>query len=276
MANPLVIMGRGAAVSVLGLMLAGCPRQADDMAPPAQPIEMPTPPVPATTTTALARTDILDAARSAASAYASGSEFEGADPLVGRTFAILAPVGCSGPASTLPDEAADGVARVAWADQQRAIQFTLTPGDWTESALIAGAGGDWELVEGIWLPRPWMAEDTCPAVQTDPLRGGQVSPTPNTVGLAVVHSQEGSRLDRRNGRAYVHALRGEGAEPPRLPEGGWRLRLEGRIVGFPGGRAFRCRASGPDQAPVCVAAVQLDRVALETTTGEVQSEWRGG
>lgn len=276
MANRLVIMGRGAAVSVLGLLLAGCPRQADEPAPPAQPIEIPAPPITPTGPTALTRTDILDAARLAASDYASGAAFEGADPLVGRTFAILMPVGCTGPAPSLPEESADGVARVAWADQQRAIQFSLTPGDWTESALIAGAGGDWELVEGIWLARPWMSADGCPVVQADPLRSGQVSPTPNTVGLAVVHSEEGSRLDRRNGRAYTYALRGEGEAAPRLPEGGWRLRLEGRMVGFPGGRAFRCRAPGPDQAPVCVAAVQLDRVALETSAGVAQSEWRGG
>lgn len=277
MANRLVILGRSAAVAALGLLLAGCPRQTDEPAPPAQPIEIPTPPtLPPTGPTALTRTDMLDAARLAASDYASGAPVEGADPLVGRTFAILTPVGCTGPAASLPEETADGVARVVWADQQRAIQFSLTPGDWTESALMAGAGGDWELVEGIWLPRPWLESDDCPAVQVDPLRSIQLPSALNTVGLAVVHSQEDSRLGRRNGRAYTYALRGEGEAAPRLPDGGWRLRLEGRIVGFPGGRAFRCRAPGPDLEPVCIAAVQLDRVALETISGEVQSEWRDG
>jgi len=277
MANRLVTLGRGVAVAALGLLIAGCPRQADEPAPPAQPIELPTPPtLPPTGPTALTRLDMLDAARLAGSDYASGAAVEGADPLVGRTFAILMPVGCSGPAVGLPEDSADGVARVAWADQQRAIQFSLTPGDWTDSALIAGARGGWELVEGIWLSRPWLASDGCPAVQADPLRSGQLPATINTVGLAVVHSREDSRLGRRNGRAYTYALRGEGDAAPRLPEGGWRLRLEGRVVGFPDGGAFRCRAPGPDIQPVCIAAVQLDRVALETTSGEVQSEWRDG
>jgi len=277
MSNPLVILGRGVAVVVLGLTVSGCPRGAEDPAPPAQPIEIPTAPsLPPAGPTALTRADIVDAARQAASGYASGAEIDGADVLMGRTFSVVTPVGCGGPEPAALGQSADGVARVAWSEDRSTIQFSLTPGDWSDSALITGSSGDWEEVEGIWLPRPWMDAETCPVVRTDPLQATPPSPAAQTVGLAVVHPQGGSRLDRRNGRAYAYTIRGEAEAPTRWPEGGLRLRLEGRIVGFPGGRAFRCRAAGPDSTPVCVAAVQLDRVALERPTGEALSEWRGG
>ena len=277
MSNSVVILGRTVAAVALGLMVSGCPRNAEEPAPPAQPIETPTiPQIPTPAATALTRANLLDAARRAGSDYASGTAPEGVDALVGRTFSIVNPVGCSGPAAGLPAEAADGLARVAWNGDRTVIQFSLAPGNWTDSALITGANGNWEEVEGIWLTRPWLETEACPVVRSDPLQSAAAAPTGQTVGLAIVHSQEGSRLDRRNGRAYAHALRGENEAPAQWPEGGLRLRLEGRVVGFPGGQAFRCRAAGPDAAPVCVAAVQLDRVALESPSGEALSEWRGG
>jgi len=277
MSNSVVILGRTVAAVALGLMVSGCPRNAEEPAPPAQPIETPTTPqIPTPVATALTRANLLDAARRAGSDYASGTAPEGVDALVGRTFSIVNPVGCSGLAAGLPAEAADGLARVAWNGNRTVIQFSLTPGNWTDSALITGANGNWEEVEGIWLTRPWLEAETCPVIRRDPLQSAPPAPTPQTVGLAVVHSAEASRLDRRNGRAYAYAIRGEGEQPATAPEDGWRLRFEGRVVGFPGGRAFRCRAVGPDSPPVCVAAVQLDRVALESTAGEILSEWRGG
>jgi hypothetical protein len=47
-------------------------------------------------------------------------------------------------------------------------------------------------------------------------------------------------------------------------------------MSFPNGRAFRCRAPGPDARPTCVAAVSVDRVAFETVEGAVLSQWRPG
>ena len=58
---------------------------------------------------------------------------------------------------------------------------------------------------------------------------------------------------------------------------GYRVVLEGRFASFPDGRAIRCRAASIDQRPVCIAAVQLDRVAFEDgSSGTVLSEWRPG
>jgi hypothetical protein len=282
MANSVVILGRVAAAVALGLAVSGCPRAAEEPAPPAQPIEPGAetapagPQRPTSAATALNRADMIAAAHEAAAAYAAGAVAEGNDALVGRDFSVVMPVGCSGPAAGLPAEAADGLARVAWNADRTVIRFSLTPGDWTASALMTGANGDWEEVEGIWLPRPWMTEDGCPAVRADPLQNATQPPTAQSLGLAVVHAEGGSRLDRRNGRAYSHTLRGEGEAAAQWPQDGLRVRMEGRIVGFPDSRAFRCRAGGPDSRPICVAAVQLDRLALESATGEGLSEWRGG
>lgn len=277
MAERLVMIGRGLGAAVMGVFLAGCPQRADEPAPPAEPTEQPAPdPAPVPTPTTLSRADLMGAARQAASAYALGQTPQPSTSLVGRTFSIAIPVGCGGPAASLPQDASDGLARVAWGPERRTIQFSLSPGDWTESPLITGAGGEWESVEGVWLPRPWLDAETCPTVRADPLQSGQIPSTPQTVGLAVVHTADDSRVDRRNGRAWAFTLRGEGEAAPSVPAQGWRVRFEGRVTGFPDGRAFRCRAAGPDTLPVCVAAVQLDRVALEGVDGAVLSEWRIG
>ena len=186
--------------------------------------------------------------------------------------------GCRGPEPAAEGQA-EGLARWSWAPERRAIQLTMTPGDWTQSALIAGAGGGegWEAVEGFWIPRPWMETGGCPALTSDPLASGPAAPSPQTVGLAAVFEADGSRLERRNGRAYAVSVRPEGeAETVAAPKDGYRLRLEGRVAAFPDGRAIRCRAAGPDQRPVCIAAVRLDRVAFETADGAPLSEWRVG
>jgi hypothetical protein len=96
------------------------------------------------------------------------------------------------------------------------------------------------------------------------------------VGIAAVFEAGGSRIGRRNGRAYTFTVRSQNGEVLTPPAGGYRLLLEGRVVGFLGGRAIRCRAPGPDHRPVCVTAVQLDKVAFEDATGGVISEWRPG
>jgi hypothetical protein len=94
------------------------------------------------------------------------------------------------------------------------------------------------------------------------------------MGLAAVFEADGSRLGRRNGRAYSFGVRGENDQPAAVPPGGYRLVLEGRMAAFSDGRAIRCRAASPDQRPVCIGAVRLDRVAFEDAQGAVLSEWR--
>lgn len=160
----------------------------------------------------------------------------------------------------------------------KTIELRMTPGDWAGSALIA-AGTDapaWEAVEGFWIPRPWLDSESCPVVKGDPLQTVELSAAPQTLGLAAIFEEGGSRIGRRNGRAYTFTVRAKGETPLPTPRQGYRMALEGRIASFPDGRAIRCRAPGPDQRPVCVVAAKLDRVAFEDAEGETLSEWRPG
>ena len=154
----------------------------------------------------------------------------------------------------------------------------MGPGDWAGSALIAGGADapDWEAVEGFWIPRPWLGSESCPNVRSDPLQTAQADAAPQTVGLAAIFEAGGSRIGQRNGRAYTFTVRPEGGAALKPPAQGYRLVLEGRIASYPDGRAIRCRATGPDQRPVCVVAAKLDRVAFETSESKMLSEWRPG
>jgi hypothetical protein len=214
-----------------------------------------------------------------ASAYAAGEPIDGDDPLVGRRFALRIPFGCNGPQPTAAESAGDGLARWSWGPENKTIRLSLTPGDWLNTALISGAadGSGWEAVEGFWIPRPWLVTGECSMVRADPLQSGAGTPSPQTVGLAAVFTEDDSRVGRRNGRAYAFTIRATGDTPLTAPVGGYRVVLEGRLASFPDGRAIRCRASNPDQRPVCIAAIRLDRVAFTSADGSVLlSEWRPG
>lgn len=257
----------------LAAALAGCEPRAPADAVPA-PAPEPAPPPQTGPAMPLGRADLIGAAAAAAGAHAAGVAPGEGDPLVGRNFSVRLPFGCGGPASaeTPPVE---GLAQARWQSPEReALLLTLTPADWTAAPIITGSGVAWEVVEGHWIDRPWLLEDRCPTVRVDPLRLGAAYVEPPSVGLAAVHPEGGSRLSRRDGRAYRFVIRGPAGGTPRLPPDGFRLRLEGRIDAFPNGRAFRCDAPGPDARPVCVAAVALDRVAFETPDGATLSEWR--
>lgn len=228
---------------------------------------------------ALTRGDLVIAAGQAASSYVEGKLPTVADPLVGRSFAVRVPFACNGP--TPPDASqgnSDGLAEWSWGADEKAIRLRMTPGDWTGLALLGktGAANKWEAVEGFWIPRPWLASESCPAVQSDPLRTEKLPASPQTVGLAAIFEKGGSRIGRRNGRAYEFTIRAKGSEQLQAPKDGYRMLLEGRLASFPSGQAFECSTSGPDQRPVCIAAIQLERVAYEDAGGSTLSEWRPG
>lgn len=261
------------------LFLAQCDRNRPEPVE-AEPIAVDPAPAPVVVApTSLNRAGLLAAAAQAASTYAAGEQIEGADPLVGRPFALRVPFGCNGPQPTAAESAGDGLARWSWGPENKTIQLSLTPGDWLNTALISSAadGSDWEAVEGFWIPRPWLSAGECSTVRSDPLQSGDGAPSPQTVGLAAVFTSEDSRVGRRNGRAYAFTIRPTGDTPLTAPPRGYRLLLEGRLASFPDGRAIRCRASSPDQRPVCIAAIRLDRVAFTNADSSVLlSEWRPG
>jgi hypothetical protein len=265
------------ALAVASLLLVQCERKPEPAPAPAPPAAEPAPPpkpIVVAPPPPLGRAEILDALSAAASAYAAG-EAPSADLLAGRAFAIRMPFGCGGPAPAAPD----GLAQWTWGPQQKTIKLSLTPADWTKSPLIAAPQGEapWEAAEGFWIARPWMTAETCPAAFDSAAPTGTAPASPQTAGLVAVFDAEGSRFGRRNGRAYSFTVRPSGETPLTLPDRGYRVLLEGRLGAFPDGRAIRCRAEGPDQRPICVAAVQLDRVAFEDgASGAVLSEWRKG
>lgn len=264
------------AVAASGLIVSACQRE-EAAPPPEAPAPRATQPtLPVSPPSPIGRAELLAAVDAAASAYASGAT-PTSDAIAGRTFAIQQTFGCAGPAAPLAEGApGDGLARWSWGPERKTIRITLAPGDWTGSSLIAGGDQTWETVEGFWLSRPWMRTDGCPGVAADPLVSGPGAPTPQTVGIASVFNEDSSRLGRRNGQPYSFVVRGEGDQPAATPTAGYRLALEGRFTAFADGRAIRCRAASPDQRPVCIAAAQIDRVALLGADGAVLSEWRGG
>jgi hypothetical protein len=263
-------------LALASLLLVQCERKPEPAPTPAPPMAVPAPPaklivVPPPPT--LGRADILEALAQASAAYAAG-EAPPADALAGRAFAVRLPFGCGGPGA-----ASEGLAQWAWGPQQKTIKLNLTPADWAKSPLIATPEGEapWEAAEGFWIARPWMTAETCPAAFGSAAPAGEAEASPQTAGLVAVFDSEGSRFGRRNGRAYSFTVRPSGEAPLTLPDRGYRVLLEGRIGAFPDGRAIRCHAEGPDQRPVCVAAVQLDRVAFEDgASAAILSEWRKG
>ena len=188
--------------------------------------------------------------------------------------------GCAGPAATAPL----GQARWAWDKAHKAIEISLTPADWTAAPVMAGASGakgaHWEAVEGFWLTRPWLRSEACPAPPMTPAVPPGATPPPvpppaePKAGLAAVFAAGGSRVGRRDGRAYAFTLRGE--PTAEVPLGGYRLLIEGRLTAFPDGPVIRCRTLNPDAEPVCLAAAEVDRVAVEDASGKLLREWRKG
>lgn len=268
------VVALAASLLLFGPVLGSCQREEAEPAPQPAPVAAPTPVVTVAPSPTLDRASLLQAMDLAASAFAAGHEVGGAS-LAGRRFVVRQVFGCGGRAlSSAETTPGDGLPTLAWGERNQSLKLSLAPGDWSQSALIADDAETWEAAEGFWLTRAWLRTEGCPAAQGDPLTQGQASP--QTMGLAAVFNEGGSRTGRRNGRAYEFTVRGEGDQPPVAPAQGYRLVLEGRMAAFADGRAVRCRASGPDQRPICIGAVQLDRVAFEDADGKMLSEWRDG
>lgn len=269
------------AFTILGLVATSCtqpaPTPASDNRQVDAPVAAPTTARVLPAPPALSRGDLVAAAAQAASAYAAGQPPAAVDPLAGRTFAIRMPFACNGRSAAAGVDAPAGLAQARIAADGKAVALTLTPGDWAGSAWLNDGERDrWEAVEGYWIPRPWLAAEGCPKIAMDPLSTTPAEVSPQTLGLAALHAADSSRIGRRNGRSYAFTVPAAEGATPMVAADGYRLRLEGRVGQFADGRAIRCRAGGPDQRPVCVIAVKLDRVAFENAEGTVLSDWRTG
>lgn len=278
MLEPTVLIRPSAvALTASALILAACQRQEPPATAPAT-VEPP-PIIVVAPPPVLDRAGVLQAMDVAASAYAEGREASG-ETLAGRRFLVRQAFGCGGSVDPAVSPIEDGTGGLVRGEKAAAPRLTLTPADWTPALPSAEGAGAWEAAEGFWLTWPWLRAEGCPRPAAAPIEAEGVAAaapapaSPQSVGLAAVFDAEGSRLGRRKGRAYEFILRGEGQAAPTLDARGYRLVLEGRMAAFADGQAIRCRASGPDQRPVCVAAVRLERVAFETGGGQMLSEWR--
>lgn len=242
-------------------------------APPPPPAPV-APPLPAAPPPPLAREELIREAEAVAAEYAAGTlpALTGKDPLVGRQFVIRIPFGCQG----LQARSAGAQAFTEYDAKNGTVRLVARPAVWTTLPLIVDLPGAdaIERVEGFWIPRPWKAGEACPPRREGLAPATPTPPASRTLGLAQLFEAGGSRLARRGDRPYEFVRK--------VPEGditllahSYRLVLEGRLVGFPGGRALRCWSESADHRPVCLYSVSFDRVAFEdAVTGDLLAEWR--
>ncbi len=210
----------------------------------------------------LGRAELLGVVAEAASAAAAGSPVPAAAAgLGGRRFTLRLPFGCFGPA---PESGAGYVHD----PEKGTLKVTVRPEAWTDAPWASDLVGsaETESIEGFWLRRPWLTAEACPATRGE----AAVESSPETVGLARVFQEGGSRLPRRGGRAYEVT---EKVAQGDSPVDGFRLVLQGRIAAPAEGAPVRCRSEHPDRRPLCLVIVEVDSVALEDARGRRLGEW---
>lgn len=242
-------------------------------APAVPPAAKPAAPAPApalpTVQPPLARADLIAAAARAADAFAAGRPLpQELAELVGREFELRLPFGCSagpeggsGPPQAVYDPA-EGVLRV------RAEPVRWAPEEWlpraagaTEVAGDAAAAAPAETIEGFWVARPWTSSEVCPPEGPVSAAGSVVPGAPEqTLGIARIFTPEGSRVGRRDGKAYEAVER---VAPEAFDKrSGLQLRLRGKLARASGASPVMCRAQGGAR-PVCLLVAEFDEVAIE-------------
>lgn len=252
---------------------------------------------------------LLAAADAAADATAAGLPLpERNTALVNRSFELRLPFGCDGP-GTAPDQDWAGW---TYDPRTRALKLTARPENWQDAAWLAGIAPDRpaDAIEGFWIRRPWTRSESCPPAAPEaagpaadagdpsgevwpdvtkdkpppPVRPGagdetaetavpvQAEPHPReTLGIARFVSPGAARTLTRGDRPYSVTLKqSEGfvGDPA-----GYRLVLVGRITGFADGQPVRCWSEDASLHPICIAAAEFVRVAIEDSQGTVLVEW---
>lgn len=229
-------------------------------------------PTEATPLAPAGRVDLIAAFARAVDAAAAGRPLPDANrQLVGRTFSLKLPFGCSGEADkTHP----------AWAgwvlDRNRqALKLSAASERWTDAAWVKSIAGDMahEAVEGFWIERPWTSSEECPAANVASDTDLAASNERQTMGIAQFFAPDSPRTFQRGSRAYAHTIRVR--EPAEVQGRTYRFAVSGRVTGFPDGQPIHCVQDSPDRRPVCLMAVELARVSFEDPRdGTVLVEWR--
>lgn len=229
------------------------------------------------------RAQLLDAAAAAADWVVAGEPLpEGNLKLASRSFRLRLPFGCG-----------DGLGE--WGSwhvdpKSRVLRISVQPQVWgddpTFKALAAGMAYD--TAEGFWIERPWTRSEKCPQ-STVPVPASASSSPPNeplpdappqsgrpsqTLALVQYFSPDEPRTLRRGSRPYSFTTKVPQDQIARARS--FRLTIAGRIRGFADGQPIHCLTRGASSPPLCAAAVEFVRVAIEDAqTGDVVAEWNG-
>ncbi|WP_122465838.1 hypothetical protein [Brevundimonas lutea] len=263
----------------------------------------------------MARAELIEIAEDAADAYAAGEPYDEAGLAGRRFQVVVpfgCPGSPSAATSTASEDAATGLASWRWADNNRSLRLTANAADWSDTPELAAVtqtenDETLESTAGFWIPRPWQTREACPALRlerppaapgggealerpeteeagetTDEPAPSSIAvaplappPSPQTLGLVQLYTDQSTRTGRTVGRPHVHTIRSESDAPLAVPNQGYRLVLEGRIARFPNGRAVSCSAASPDVRPRCLVAVTFDRLAFRDPASETAlAEWR--
>lgn len=238
------------------------------------------------------RASLLAAVVQAASATAAGAPASSElRALAGRRFELRIRFGCRGPSTDLRNE------WLGWSfdAETRTVRLRARPTISEEEPLLAHLGeGEFEAVEGFWIPRPWLLQPVCPATAAidgstagrEPAQADAESdepvdqpsepvPTAPRVGIAQFFTSTESRTGRRDGRAYeaVHTLK----EGEAVRSQGFNLVIAGRLRALPGRNVIECVASSAANPPECIISAEVERAWIEQPeTRDVIAEWGGG
>ncbi|WP_374409762.1 hypothetical protein [Novosphingobium colocasiae] len=232
----------------------------------------PVQPTEATPLAPIGRADLIAAFARAGDAAAAGRPLPDADrQLVGRTFSLKLPFGCSGEANK------EHPAWAGWVlDRNRqALKLFAAPERWTDAAWVKSIAGNmaYEAVEGFWIERPWTRSEECPVADVGSDAGLAASDERQTMGIAQFFAPDSPRTFQRGSRAYAHTIRVR--EPAEVEGRTYRFAVSGRVTGFPDGQPIHCVQDSPDLRPVCLIAVELAQVSFEDPRdGTVLVEWR--
>ncbi|MDF7775707.1 hypothetical protein P1X14_10655 [Sphingomonas sp. AOB5] len=259
---------RDIAALVALLLTAGCgqPTEAPGSDAPVNSgsVESIVPPPPAPLPP-LDRAGLLAAASEAADATAASRPLpEGNRALIGRSFQIRLPFGCSGP-MTEPLSTWAG-----WSYDPNAGSLKLSASNQFVDlpAWLPSVTGDQQIdaAEGFWIERPWTSSEACSQGE----QPGAADPLRRTLGVVQFFEPDAPRTIQRGARPYTATKK---LETP--PEGvTYRLALSGRIVGFADRQPVKCWNEADRLPPVCLISVEISRTAFENSNGDILSEWR--
>lgn len=251
--------------------------------PPPPPVSAPKA-APAPAPAALDRAGLIGLAAAAGSAYASGQSSLDQSAQVGRPFALKINFACAAPElSVVKDQA------------QKTLKLTARLQDWTNHPALKGLSEvPVDRAEGLWLPRPWVTAETCRTVPVPVMTAARAidrlivgdtsepaSPPPasldasaHSLGLVSVFPARSDRSRQRGGKPYETVQKLDTGLDALRPVD-FSMLIEGRIGQAAAGRPVVCHAPAPDARPVCLVAIDIERVAfLRADSDKPIAEWR--